>query len=765
MWIWRGRRKAANPRDNRPSATPATPIDIKNHISLPLPAWVSRPRQVGLLTSGRDARLVLVSAPAGFGKSALVAEWRVTAAETRPFAGVILEPAHNDPVLLWTAIVSSLDKVIAELDGKRLIRTLSAQRPNIEDLLLPRLLNALAARHDPVILVLDDFHLLAEPACHRQLETFVDRLPPAVQLVLTTRSDPMLPLDRYRASGDILELRTDELRFDRQEVALLVRGVAGIRLRDADLDDLVERTEGWPIAIYLAALSLRESADPVAFIRAFPGANGLLMDYLRQEVLRPLPGKVRRFLLRTSILDRFTAPLCDAVAGTEDATVMLDQLERSNLFVIPLDNAHEWYRYHHLFGAALRAELTRLEPDIVLMLHWRASNWCGEHEMINEAIIHALSGGDFEHATVLFTHHWTGNMDAGLLATVRRWMDSFGAARIGAEPIGAICAAGVMGLSGHREEMRHWLEIAESVADERAFPPRCSSVRFMAVLVRAFFGFDGLPEMLRAAESAVALAPETMSGWHPLAYVSLGYSRYLTGDFEAAIPPLEEAAQNRSALPTVRILALSVLSLIMSDLGRTPEAAELARAAYELVEHDGLVESPTTTLAATALGAVRTHEGRYEEARRLLEHSLAIRRPIAGLSAWPTLNSLIALANLSLETGDHSTARRLLDEAADLVAAEPESSAHIDSVLTKIEGFLAEEAPANTSTQVLTESLTSREVAVLRLLRGNLSLREIGRELYVSANTVKTHTRAIYRKLGASSREEAIARARENGIL
>jgi LuxR family maltose regulon positive regulatory protein len=772
MWVWRRRNKITGGADQQPAPMPGVPLDVKTHVPEPRTELISRARLVTALSGAHGARLVLLSAPAGFGKSTLIAEWRAAAAGIRPFAWVSLDVDDNDPVSLWTAIVTALDDATSGLDGDHLTGPLRTEAPDVEGLLLPRLLNALAALQEPVVLVLDDYHVLQEPACHRQIESFLDRLPPSVQLVLATRADPLLPLARYRATGDIVELRMSELAFTGEEAALLVRRVAGIRLRDYDLGDLIEKAEGWPAAIYLAALSLRESGDPETFIRDFAGTNRLIFDYLSQEVLRPQPFEVRRFLRRTAILDRFTAPLCDAVANTSNALDLLAYMEQANLFLTPLDDNRQWYRYHHLFMEALRGELVRTELDLVPELHRRASTWLAAHDLIGEAIAHALAGADLDHAVLLFARHWIDYVNIGRVATVRGWMESIGEPRIGTEPVTAICAAWVMALFGHRRAMRHWLAVAESLPHDGPLPDGSPSVAFAAALQRAIFGFDGVPEMLSAAETAVALGPEPMSRWYALARTALGYSRYLTGDLEGAIPPLDEAAESDGVMPTVRILALSILSLAMGELGHTAQAAQLARVAHDLVQPSGLSESATVTLAATALGAVLAREGEYDQARQVLQYSLTIRRRTLGLTPWPTLNSLIALARTTLDAGDLPAARALLDEAHDLVATEPDSGAHLRSVLADIEGRLAAAprsgVPRNGASQrggAVTESLTEREVHVLRLLRGDLSLREIGRELYVSANTVKTHTRSIYRKLGVSSREEAIERARELGLL
>jgi LuxR family maltose regulon positive regulatory protein len=759
--IWRRRRAKTEARERAAPLPTRILVDAKTHVPEPRPEWIERSSLIRTLVDSRNARLVVISAPAGFGKTTLVAEWGASQDEDRPFAWVLLDEADNDPVSLWTTVVTSLNDAITGLDGDKLIGALKTETPDVERALLPRLLNALAARHEPVVLILDDYHVLHEPACHRQIETFIDRLPSSFQLALSTRTAPVLPLARYRASADIVEFDMGDLRFTREEAALFVRRISGLRLTDSDLDVLVERAEGWPAAVYLAALSLRESSDPAGFVRDFAGTNRLVIDYLSQEVLRPLPEEIRRYLFRMSIPDRLTASLGDAMSGTPNTADLLDYLERSNLFLVPLDDSRRWFRFHHLFRDVLHGELARSESDIVPVLHRRAGRWFADQGLVGDAIGHALAGGDHDNAAALLTRHWIEYVNVGRLATVRGWIESIGAARIGREPVTAICAAWVMALSGDRQATRHWLEVAQELPHEGPLPDGSPSVRFAVELIRAVFGFGGVPELLRSAETAVALEPDSTSRWYALARTVLGHGRYLTGDPDGAIGPLEDAAQSAAAVLTFRILALSILSLSLGELGRSAVAGQHARTAVELVERAELAESATVTVAFTALGAVLAREGRYEEARPRLEHALIIRRRIVGLTPWPTLSTLLVLAEMSLDSGDQAAARAALHEAKDLVAAEADCGDHLRTLIVRLEQRLTGPPRRNP----LCEPLTEREEAVLRLLRGDLSLREIGRELHVSSNTVKTHTRAVYRKLGVSSREDAIRRARDLGLL
>ncbi|MDF5756913.1 LuxR C-terminal-related transcriptional regulator [Spongiactinospora sp. TRM90649] len=653
--------------------------------------------------------------------------------------------------------MAALDGVIPGLAGQRA----DLGHQDVEGVVLPRLLNAIAARPEPAVLVLDDFHVIQDQECRRQVETLVDRLPPTFQLVVISRAVPALPLTRYRASGDSLELGMADLRFTREEATRLVRRIAGVHLREADVRDLIARTEGWPAAISLAAGALRTAADPAAFVADFTGTHRLVLDYLSEEVLSRVPAATRTFLTRVSTLGSFTAPLCDEVAETTDAAEVLGELERANLFLVPLDDHRRWYRFHRLFGEALRGELARTEPGAVPALHLRASGWLSTRGLVDEAIGHALAADRADLAAGLFAARWGEYIDSGRLLTVRGWMELIGAQRIGGDPRISVCAAWIAALSGDRPGTRHWLDVAEALPYDGPLPDGSPSARFALSLLRAFFGFDGVPAMVAAAETAARLEPDPLGAWYAGARFTLGYSRYLTGDLEAAIEPLEEAAQHTTTVPAFRTLATSVLSLVLGALGRTTQAAQLARTAYRLVETRGLPESGTAALADAAWGAALAREGRHAEARLVLEPALALRLTVVGLSAWPTLILLIVLADSALGSGDAETARAFLGQARDLVATERDCGEYIRTRLTQLRVRLPETPAASGAA----EPLTQREQAVLRLLRGDSSLREIGHQLFVSTNTVKTHTRSIYRKLGATSRDHAVRRARELGLL
>jgi LuxR family maltose regulon positive regulatory protein len=592
------------------------------------------------------------------------------------------------------------------------------------------------------------------------MELFLDNLPPTLQLALLTRTDPPLPIARYRAAGSIVEVRVPDLRFTYKELDKLIRRVSGLRLTDREIDALHQRTEGWPAGAYLAALSLRDASDRAAFIVEFDGSNRYVVDYLWEEVITPLPADIRRFLLRTSILDTFTATLCEAVAEATHAETIIERLERSNLFLVSLDSNRHWYRYHHLFRQALHDQLLRTEGENLSALHHRAGEWLADHGLVNEAIEHLVAAGDLDRAGMMVASHWIPYVKAGRLATVKAWLKLIGDERISSYPAMAITAAWIGVATGDGDSARHWLAAAESIGHNGPLPDEARSLESATAMLRCVSGIGGIKELVAAAETAAATETDPNSPWYIVARATLGQSRYLSGDLEASVGPLEEAARAETALPIIRILALSVLSLVDGEFGRTTEATVHAEQARRLVEEHGFSDTPQVSLAYTAYGAALVRIGQYASAWAELEHAAQIQDGGDDLSPWPVLANIATLAQLSLNLGDLQAARILVDDARGMLNASRGEAGHIGWLLDRIEQRSA--SPPTLSASVV---LTEREKAVLGMLRGDLSQQEIARELYVSINTVKTHTTAIYRKLGVSSRGQAIERARRLGLI
>jgi LuxR family transcriptional regulator, maltose regulon positive regulatory protein len=733
------------------------PIETKFHAPGPRRDWVERPALVERLIAAA-AKLILVDAPAGFGKTTLVAQWRASGLESRPFAWLSLDDGENDPSRLWRHLTHALQRACPGFIGEENPQSLQVHNPDITGTVLPVLLNELARLTAPVVLVLDHYQVITEPHCHEQMAFFLTHLPSTVQVVLMTRNDPPLPLARWRASGDMVELRAQELRFTPTEGALFVQTISAAELGVSDISELVDRTEGWPAGLYLAALSLRGHPDPSTFVRRFSGDNRFIADFLAEEVLGRQPAEIRQFLARTSILGWFNAPLCDAVAGSANAAQIIDSLDRENLFIVPLDENRECFRYHSLFAQMLRGYLTRTEAALVTTLHKRASDWHRRSGSVEETIQHSIAAGDLAGAVGLIAGHWPAFVDSGQLATVRGWLRMLGDEAIKADPLAAHCAAWTGALYGDRESVRRWLFVIEAAQSDDPLPDGIRSLKSSAALLRGVFGFDGLRVMREEALAAAALESDPASPWYALARTAVGFSRYLSAQPMAAEGPLEEAISSVAAIPLVPTLGLSVLSLAAIDLGKLARAQELANAARLLGMQS---ETPPSSLAYTAAGAVHAAQGQLQAARREFERAVQGRQVVPGIGPWPTIVALEQLAQVLLDQGERSEAAVLVDRARMLLTSFQDGAELKAARLEQLEKQVA----GRPNAVALAEPLTEREIAVLRLLRGTLSLRGIGHELHLSANTIKTHVQAIYRKLGVSTRRDAVEQAHAVGLL
>lgn len=762
----------ARTEEGQPSVLPASagparvrfdvPVETKLHAPAARKDWVERHDLVAYL-SGASASLVLVDAPAGSGKTTLVTQWLSSPAEVRPFAWISLDPGDNDPARLWWYIVRALQRACPALDASDILRALRVSPPDITGTMLPALLNELAQLREPVVLVLDDYHLIRDRSCHEQIGLLLSHLPGTVQLVLITRADPPLPLSRLRAAGQLAEVRARELRFGPSEVAELVAASAGIEIGARDLADLSERTEGWPAGVYLAALALRGHPAPSSFIRQFTGNSRFVVDFLAEEVLSRQPADVRLFLARTSILDRFCAPLCNAVVGSTNAAEIIDLLERENLFVVPLDDTRQWFRYHHLFAQLLRSELARTEPEIVPALHERTSDWLRRSGLPEEAIRHAVAAGNTAGVVSLITSNWYVYVNSGRVATVRSWLSWLGADTIAAYPLAAHCAAWAAALAGDRDSVRRWLPVVAAAEYDGPLPDFIRSMRSSAALLRGTFGFEGIGAMRDSAAEALTLEPDPSSPWHALALASYAAALYWSGEVDSAAGRAEEALSAPGCIGVIRLLGAAILSLAELDQARLERAEQLARAAYDIIVEDDspLGAAPQSALAYTAIGAVFAERGLLSQARRELERALRIRRSQPGISPWATVEVLLRLAPVLFADGDEAGAIAAAGEARALLATAPDGAGAQLARLDQLDRRLAARRLAATEGTPLTD----REQSVLRLLGGTLSSREIARQLYVSQNTVKTHIKAIYRKLGVSSRDEAVARGRATGMI
>jgi len=421
---------------------------------------VSRPQLAERLGRGIGSKLTLISAPAGFGKTTLLAEWLDgQSSNDRSIAWLSLDQTDNDSASFWTYVATSLHRA-SPAAGPALSLLQESQPPPIETI-LTTLLNGLGEADNEVVLVLDDYHVVDAADVQEQMTIFLDHVPPQVHVVIATRADPPLPLARMRARRELVEIRAADLRFNQDEAATYLNDIVGLALDARHVAALEERTEGWIAALQLAALSIQGRDDVAGFIEGFTGDDRFVVDYLVEEVLERQPDEVRRFLLRTSILDRLCGALCDAVTGQDGGRSTLEALDRANLLVVPLDARREWYRYHHLFADLLRARLLDEEPDLVPNLHRRASVWHEQRGERSEAIRHALAGDDFERAARMIELALPELRQARQIPTMRRWLAALPQELFRARPVLSIGYVGALMANGEFQDVEERLRDAE----------------------------------------------------------------------------------------------------------------------------------------------------------------------------------------------------------------------------------------------------------------------------------------------------------------
>ena len=745
--------------EGQPEAEPL--IGTKLHAPPTRNDLVSRSDLVELLRAGYHRQLTLLSAPAGYGKTTLLAEWRAAEAGNHLFAWLSLDQQDDHMVRFWTYVIAAL-RTVAPNVGAESLAALKAGA-DLTRFVLPPLLNELTLLSEEVILVLDDYHHIRQRRNHEGVAFLIDHAPATLHVVISTRAEPLLAIGALRANGQLSEIRSEELNFTAEEASALLNGTMELGLVQGEIEHLWEQTEGWAAGLYLAGLSLRHHTDPHAFVEEFAGDNRHIVDYLGEQVIRSQPEEIATFLRRTSILDRFTGSLCDAVLETGRSNEILRNIERSNLFLVGLDERREWYRYHNLFAELLRVELKNEEPELIPTLHRRASAWYRRSEMPGEAIQHAIAAGDIAEAGELILSNWVSYVNAGQTALITAWLGALPEEAIAGDPPLSLVAAWIAMFAGEEEEAERFLRLAEDGHYTGPLPDGTSSIESGAALIRAFsvFSAAGGSRAREAAQRAVELETDGASPWQAVVHLALGYSLYWSGEYAEARAPLEVAARlgEASEQPLIVVNTLALLSYVEQELRHHVIAEAYARGALEFAEENKLTYAPQVGTAHVALGKVFAGRGKLAQAEGHIERGLALQREVG---RHPEIaDTLFTLALVRRTRGDAAGTRELLDEARGWVEGSADPGI-LSSLLERTELTLRR-APRK---QIgLSEELSERELDVLRLLTTELSQREIGESLYLSFNTVHAHTRAIYRKLDVSSREQAVERARHHGIL
>ncbi len=725
------------------------------------PGTVPRPMLIERLDRAVAAHPVtLVSAAAGWGKSTLVGEW--LAGNEGACAWLALDPGDDDPARFWRYLAESLHRAGVAVDDQA-VGALSGSS-EMREAGLAILLNAVADGGAQTTIVLDDLHCITEPTIHLGIAFIVENLPEALRLVVITRSDPPIGLARLRARGHLAEIRADELRFDDHEAAALLDRAIGLELPGAQVAALRTRTEGWAAGLYLAGLSLRGRDDPAGFIDDFAGDDRLVVDFLGAEVLEGLTSERRDFLLRTAILSRLTGPLCDAVTGATGSARILIELERSNLFLVPLDNRREWYRYHHLFGELLRHEISLTDPDALAELHRRAADWHLAAGAIDEAVHHSAAAGDLDGAADLIAEHWSGYERSGWTATTERWLSLLPAERVRSDPRLCLAEALIRLNLGRPDDAAPWLDAAEHATHSTRAP---GDPGLMAGGLAAGRSLERLlagdhTSAVAHGRRALALTSAAAPWWRCLACMALGIALHAVDETAAAYPVLEEAVAAGGECGASALVVVSLSHMADEDFRRGDLDLSEARAreAIALAAHERHAEYPHAAGAHVNLARTLAARGWIAEATEEAERGVRLAR--RGRAPTELAHTLVVRGEVSLMAGEPAVALERAVEARELASVAREAT-HLHRLIDALEARAGGEPRG--SAKDAAGDLTDRELAVLRRLTGSGSAREIAADLYVSHNTVKTQLRSIYRKLGVATRGEAVRRARERGIL
>jgi LuxR family maltose regulon positive regulatory protein len=709
-----------------------------------------------------------VSAPAGAGKSLALLQW--SEADPRPSAWITLDAADDDPVVFLVALVRALEPVAPV--APTLLGLLELAVPPVDEQVMPGIAVALA-QAPPFLLVLDDAHELQSPRAWAVVSSILSSLPPGAQVALGTRRDPPLALAKMRACGGLAEIRAGDLAFDRDEAAELLRaygrgtpgaGAEGAQVDDATLDAVLEATEGWAAGLYLATLAgrgrrgaraegARAARDRLARLR---GDQREIADYLNAEVLERQPAGIQDFLLRTGVLEHVGTAECMALTGREDSCDVLARLAGENLFVVPVDGHSGEYRYHHLFAAFLRAEFARRAPDDLRLAHLTAAEWYCDHGDVDLAVHHWLEAGDVQRAADAVAGVWPKLWNRGRLETVRRWLNGFSDEQILAHSALTLAAGWVLTALNDAPLGQRWGQAACSarVGDEPS-PDGAVSLRSSQALLRATLGLEGVRGMRRDAEVAAKLECVPGASWYADAQGALGVARWLSGAGGSAETALARAAREGAVSNTsAELAALGFLALIAVDGGEWDAAREYADRAAARLEESGFGTRRRSLPMLLARARLLARDG--DPAIVAVEDRVARVLEVMVPHPWLTLLSSVVLGEALLEHGDVARAQGWSRRATELLRHYPDAG---------ILGPRVERLRKAVEEASCTEALTPAEHRVLDLLPTHLSDKQIAERLFVSSNTIKTHLRGVYRKLGVASRDEAITKGRELGLL
>ncbi len=722
------------------------------------PGAVGRLALLERLRRGQPYPIVSVVAPAGYGKTTVLSQWAERNGQA--FAWVSVDDGDNDPKVLLSYVAEALNAV-EPIDG-RVFDALASPVSSVPGSVVPRLGSAFSSMTSPVVLLLDDVHALHNSECRAALSVLADHVPAGSQLALAGRAEPPLRVARLRAEGKILEIGPGDLSLTSDEASSLLRN-AGVLLGEDEVAELHRRTEGWPAGLYLAALCLRAGGPLASAAVSFGGGDRLVSEYMESEFLARISRRHRVFLTRTAVLERMSGPLCEAVLEQSGSAVTLAELARSNMLLVPLDRRGEWYRYHHLFRDMLLAELHRLEPELIPVLHGRAAGWYAGNDLPEEALEYSVAAGDVDAVAGLVEKLVVPVHRQGRVPTVDRWLRWLeGRGGIEGHPMVAVLAALFCALTGRPVEAVRWADAVDRWQYGDPARPSDPATAAWAAVMRAFLCRRGVEQMRADADEAVRRFAE-QSFVTPAPAFLQGIARLLCGDLDGGDASLEDGISLGEEVGAHEDVALalcerSVVAMAGGEWGRAEVFADQART---VLRRAGIEESYATPLVCAVQARTAMHRGDMPAARRELVTAQRLRHLLTYALPYFAVQTRIELTRVHFALADLAGARTLMREVDELLRRRP-GLGTLAGEAKVLRARLAKDAGASASGA---SALTAAELRLLPLLSTHLSFPEIAGELFLSGNTIKSQAISIYRKLGAVSRSQAVTRSRELGLL
>jgi LuxR family transcriptional regulator, maltose regulon positive regulatory protein len=778
---------------------------LKSKLSMPPvnAGHVVRPRLIERLKQGLDSKLTLVSAPAGYGKTTLLSAWAARCGI--PVAWLTLDSGDDDPVRFVTYLVTALHSMGADHAQKmqKIMDALASFQPFNAVYWMSGILEQLEVLPDKFILILEDYHAISNSEIHEVINFLLDHQPPQMHLVISTRVDPPLLVAKIRARGQLNELRQADLRFTIPETNAFVTQWIGSELLPGDFSALSNRTEGWVAGLQMACLALQNAASQSReeisrMIANFGGSHEYIVDFFATEILAHQPELVRSFLLQTSILDPLCGELCNVVTGRADGQSMLVHLQKANLFVIPLDQERQWYRYHTLFSDLLRKLLHQETPEMVSELHHRASLWYEANELFDPAFQHACSSGDQSRVAWLVNEYSESLWKMGDFHVMLRWIDKLSEEQLFLRPELLIGKALMLSEKGDYRQAKSLLaEVQQKMTDKMsaASAEQCdldlnnflhpqNILGLVNVAAAHLASLQGEYELaVQKANQALDLLSKFQIPWDIpwkcVALISLSHALWIIGDGAIAIQHLNEAMALSNSYEHHQqfLFALTDQALFYMLQDRFDQAAQVCQDGLAYIKEHDLERYPISARLLITRGLILCEQGDLELAEPFLQRGLGLSQ--AGYDDTVHWLGLLALGRFWMVKGYPDKANAYLQEAQSLAEKKYVLSPWLSTVLSQ--GFLAQallpksggmatqialvKPNIHSTTNLLVERLSERECEVLHLLAEGLSNQQIAGRLYLSIRTVKFHTGNIYSKLGVTRRTEAIARAHTLGLL